>query len=302
MYEAHFGLREPPFSITPDTSFFFSSDASQSGLNLLLIAARSGEGFIKIVGEVGTGKTLLCRKLMQSLGEDFKIAYVPNPYLTPKALFLELAWELGADLSETESTFSLHGLIHALTHRLLELAHEHKRVAVCLDEVQAMPIETLEALRLLTNLETEKRKLLQVIIFGQPELEAKLDEPSVRQLRQRITFEYRLGPLSREELDFYLQHRLSVAGHQGGRVFTQAAVRLMRRRTGGYPRLVNIVAHKALMSAYGKGKRKANYLDVLAACRDTPSTETVARRPWALAILLLLVCSLAAALTWMGTA
>jgi MSHA biogenesis protein MshM len=300
MYETHFGLRELPFSITPDTSFFFSSDGAQSGLNLLLIAARSGEGFIKIVGEVGTGKTLLCRKLMHCLGDDFRIAYVPNPCLSPRALFLELAWELGVSPDTVDEKSSRHQLIHILQRRLLELAHDQKRVLVCLDEVQAMPTETLEALRLLTNLETEKRKLLQVIIFGQPELEARLDAPSVRQLRQRITFEYRLGPLSDEELDFYVQHRLSVAGHTGGRVFSRAAMRLMRQRTGGYPRLVNIVAHKALMAAYGKGKRQVGYFDMRAACRDTPSTRAVARGSWATLGLLSLAAIVAAAFTWMG--
>jgi MSHA biogenesis protein MshM len=297
MYTEHFGLQEPPFSITPDTSFFFASEAAQSGLNLLLVAARSGEGFIKIVGEVGTGKTLLCRKLMQSLGDEFQVAYIPNPYLSPKALFLELAWELSM---EADTHSDLHTLIHGLKQGLLRLAQADKRVVVCLDEVQAMPIETLEALRLLTNLETEKRKLLQVIIFGQPELEAKLNEPAVRQLRQRITFEYRLTPLTRDELDFYLHHRLSVAGYRSGRLFSQRAVRYMLRRTRCYPRLVNIVAHKALMSAYGKGRRQVGYFDVKAACHDTPATRPAPSWPWTLASLLGLTTVVMASMYWMG--
>ena len=198
MYLQHFQLNEFPFGITPDTSFFFSSETSQEALNTLLVATRAGEGFIKITGEVGTGKTLLCRQLLLSVGSEFQTAYIPNPYLTPQGLLLELAEELGADtaaLGEAAEMQRQHLLLKALNQRLLSLALENKRVLVCLDEVQAMPIETLEALRLLTNLETEKRKLVQVVIFGQPELDEKLNHPSIRQLKQRITFDYHLGPL-----------------------------------------------------------------------------------------------------------
>jgi MSHA biogenesis protein MshM len=298
MYEAHFGLKELPFSITPDTGFFFSSNQSKAGLNVLLLAARSGEGFIKITGEVGNGKTLLCRMLMRQLGPNFRVAYIPNPYLEPTSLYLELAAEFGIMLPDNGHTPSQHTLVKRLNDRLIELAAEGKRAVVCLDEAQAMPIETLEALRLLTNLETEKRKLLQVIIFGQPELEEKLNHPSIRQLKQRITFDYQLKGLTRDELDYYLHHRLTVAGHAGGRVFSKASIGLMAQLTGGSPRLVNIVAHKALLSAYGKGKRVADYFDVRAACRDTASVPTRWRRPsWALG-LLLLVASTATALTW----
>ena len=270
MYRQHFGLRELPFSITPDTSYFFSSESSQEALNTLLIAARTGEGFIKITGEVGTGKTLLCRKLMSSLGPDFYVAYIPNPYLEPLALFMELGSELGLDMGQ-DAHPNQHLLLKAVTNRLLDLTREGKRVVVCLDEVQAMPIETLEALRLLTNLETEKRKLLQVIIFGQPELEAKLNYPSIRQLKQRITFDYHLGPLARAESDYYLHHRLMVAGYRGGRLFTPMALWLMQKKTRRIPRLLNIVAHKAMLSAYGKGKKSVGVFDVLAASNDTAS-------------------------------
>jgi MSHA biogenesis protein MshM len=272
MYLQHFALREFPFSITPDTSFFFSSSGSQEALNTLLVAARMGEGFIKITGEVGTGKTLLCRKLIMSLGGDFRVAYIPNPYLEPIALFMEVASELGVEV-DLRSKPNQHQLLKMLTDKLLELAREGKRVVICLDEAQAMPIETLEALRLLTNLETEKRKLLQVIIFGQPELEAKLNHPSIRQLKQRITFHYHLTPLTGSELDYYLHHRLVVAGFTGGRLFDGMATWLLERRTKRVPRLVNIVAHKSLLSAYGKGKRYVGFFDVLAASNDTASLE-----------------------------
>jgi MSHA biogenesis protein MshM len=295
MYLRHFGLREYPFSITPDTSFFFSSGASQEALNTLLVATRMGEGFIKITGEVGTGKTLLCRKLIASLGPDFCVAYVPNPYLQPAGLFRELASELGLDAAASGA--QEHALLKSIGDQLLEHARSGRRTVVILDEVQAMPIETLEALRLLTNLETEKRKLLQVVIFGQPELEAKLNHPAIRQLKQRITFHYRLGPLAGRELAYYLQHRLMVAGHQGGALFGRAAIWALERVTRRVPRLVNIVAHKALLSAYGKGSRQVGVLDVLAAAEDTGSVQTI---PWHRHVLLLLfvVAGCVAALGW----
>jgi MSHA biogenesis protein MshM len=300
MYQAHFGLRELPFGITPDTSFFFSSQQSQAALNVLLLAARSGEGFIKITGEVGTGKTMLCRMLIRKLGPNFHVAYIPNPYLKPDSLFMELAAELGISLPNTAEPPNQHWLIKQLYERLIALSAQGKRAVVCLDEAQAMPIETLEALRLLTNLETEKRKLLQVIIFGQPELEEKLDHPSIRQLKQRITFDYKIKGLTSDELDYYLHHRLTVAGHAGRRVFTPASIALMARRTGGSPRLVNIVAHKALCSAFGKGKRLVDWFDVRAACRDTASVPNRWQRPaWLMGSLLLLVTT-ATALTWIA--
>ncbi|HEX8606437.1 MAG TPA: AAA family ATPase [Pseudoduganella sp.] len=266
MYEAHFGLREVPFSITPDTSFFFGSPHSQEGLNTLLVAARSGEGFIKITGEVGTGKTLLCRKFMATLGEQFVTAYVPNPYLEPRALMMALADELEIELPHDVDQ---HQLVKSLTFRLMELAARGKQVVLCLDEAQALPLESLEALRLLTNLETEKRKLLQIVLFGQPELNAHLASPQIRQLAQRITFHYHLGGLTRDDLDYYLAHRLRVAGFDGARLFSGRAVRRIWRATGGIPRLVNIVAHKALMLAYGEGRHVADHRHVALAARDT---------------------------------
>ncbi len=170
MYLTHFRLREFPFGITPDTGFFFACTTYQEALNTLLVAAKNGEGFIKITGQVGTGKTLLCRKFMAALDDNFVTAYIPNPYLEPHALMLALADELEIT---AEKDIDQHHLLKAITRRLLVLARDGKRVVLCLDEAQAMPLETLEAIRLLTNLETEKRKLLQIVMFGQPELDHK---------------------------------------------------------------------------------------------------------------------------------
>lgn len=292
MYLEYFGLREFPFTITPDTQFFFPSDASQEALNTLLVAAKTGEGFIKITGEVGTGKSMLCRKLMGMLSADFKVAYVPNPYLDTDTLFREIASELEAPVAPEDSK---HQVLRAITDRLMAIHLEGKRALICLDEAQAMPIETMESLRLLTNLETEKRKLLQVIIFGQPELEDKLNHPSIRQLKQRIAFHYRLTPMVRDEVDYYIQHRLSIAGHTGGRLFSSGALWLLRQRTHCVPRLVNIIAHKALLSAFGKGHKQVTFWDVKAAADDTNSTQ---RRSDKLGLVFLLML-LAASSVWL---
>ncbi|MBC7573513.1 MAG: AAA family ATPase [Herminiimonas sp.] len=274
MYTAHFGLQEPPFGITPDTSFFFACASYQEALNTLVIAARNGEGFIKITGEVGTGKTLLCRKFMATLDDSFVTAYIPNPSLEPRALVMAVADELEIRLDKDTDQ---HQLTKAINLRLLDLARDNKRVLLCLDEAQSMPIESLEALRLLTNLETEKRKLLQIVMFGQPELNRKLQMNAIRQLNQRITFDYHLSPLNRDEMAFYLSHRLNVAGFQGGRLFMPGALRALHAASGGFPRLINILAHKSLMLAYGEGTQQIGARHIRAAARDTSSSK---RKNW----------------------
>jgi len=270
MYRQHFGLKEQPFGITPDTSFFFACPTYQQALNTLLVATRNGEGFIKITGEVGTGKTLLCRKFLATLDDHFVTAYIPNPNLDPRSLTLALADELEIPL---EKDVDQHQLLKAINHRLLVLARSDKKVLLCLDEAQAMPLESLEALRLLTNLETEKRKLLQIVLFGQPELDEKLKQDAIRQLAQRISFHYRLQALSKDDLDFYIAHRLKIAGYAGARLFDRAAVRGLHRASGGVPRLVNIIAHKALMLSFGEGRQEVRARHVRAAAADTLSAR-----------------------------
>lgn len=273
MYLAHFGLREYPFKLTPDTDFFFSSISAQEALNTVLISARTGEGFIKITGEVGTGKTTLCRKLMASLEPEFKVAYVPNPCLDADSLLMELATELGIAVDRSASPRQQQ-LLREINDYLLSASRRGQRVLVCLDEAQAMPIETLETLRLLTNLETEKQKLLQVILFGQPELDRKLRHSAIRQLRQRIVFHYQLRPMFEQEVNAYLAHRLQIAGAVNGELFTRSAVWQLKKATQCIPRLVNIIAHKSLISAYGKGQEHVALNHVLAAVKDTPDLPT----------------------------
>jgi MSHA biogenesis protein MshM len=281
MYTEHYGLQQLPFGITPDTHFFFAHSSYQEALNTLLIAARSGEGFLKVVGEVGTGKTLLCRKFLNQLEtESFVTAFIPNPYLEPMTLLLAVADELGVAYPENPNQ---HLLLKALTEFLIATHADGKRVVLCLDEAQAMPTESLEALRLLTNLETESRKLLQVVLFGQPELDIRLDEPSIRQLKQRITFSSNLGTLNAQDVEYYLAHRLGIAGYRGARLFARDAVRRLHRASRGVPRLINILAHKALMAGFGEGARYITDHYVKLAILDTESARVravAARRRW----------------------
>ena len=270
MYQEFFGLSEAPFSITPDTSYFYAHGHYSEALNTLLVALRAGEGFIKVTGEVGTGKTLLCRKLLNTVEERFVTAYIPNPMLTPYGLQSALADELGLDMSRH---YGHHQLLKMINSRLLELTAEGKNVVLCIDESQAMPVETMEALRLLTNLETEKQKLLQVILFGQPELDDHLNEKNIRQLKQRITFSYQLKAIDREGMEMYLTHRLSVAGYNGGNLFAAKAMNRLYKASRGIPRLINILSHKSMMSAYGEGTKYVDVHNMQAAIKDTEDTQ-----------------------------
>ncbi|WP_297374520.1 AAA family ATPase [Acidiferrobacter sp.] len=275
MYERYFGLRELPFGLTPDTEYYFAHADQQEALNTLLAAVRMGEGFLKVTGEVGTGKTLLCRKLLAMLAADaqFMTAYIPNPTLDPLALIEAIATELAAPPAPGQGP---HALARNLAAHLIECCAQGRRVVLCLDEVQAMPVETLESLRLISNLETEKRKLIQIILFGQPELDTRLEDRAVRQLRQRIAFSCRLGPLSLADTDDYLRHRLHVAGYEGPALFGKRALRVLYRASGGIPRLANILAHKSLMVAYGEGSTVVRARHMRLACADT---EAVRVRP-----------------------
>jgi len=302
LYESYFGFREPPFGLTPDPSYFYAGASYQEALNTLLVAAHNGEGFIKIVGEVGNGKTMLCRTFLHSLqkplgsdisdanGEDaavlgeiatevqaqvaakprFITAYIPNPYIDPRGLLVALAEEFEVPVNPGGD---LHQLVKSVTAGLMKIAEGGQRALVCLDEVQAMPQHTLEAVRLLTNLETEKRKLLQVVLFGQPELEERLRQRSTRQLLQRITFQCTIAGLRKEEVSEYLLHRLKVAGFKGRFPFTSSAVKAFHSASGGVPRLVNILAHKTLMLAYGEGVREITGKHVRMAADDTPAAD-----------------------------
>lgn len=279
MYLQHFGLREPPFSLTPDTSFFFAWRSHQEALNVLLVALNNGEGFLKVTGEVGLGKTLLCRKLLNALQSPYVTAYIPNPHLSPGAMRQAIVEDLGIKLG---SRATQNDVVRAMTRRLIEMAREGQRVVLILDEAQELPEKTLEAVRLLTNLETEKRKLLQVVLFGQPELDRRLALPQLRQLRQRITFSYRLAPMDLEGVMNYIRHRLHVAGYSGVPMFMPAAVKRIYKASQGTPRLINVLCHKALMVAYGRGEHHVSARHADQAVRDTEGAQQTRLGWWPL--------------------
>ncbi len=270
MYVSYFRLKEKPFSLTPDTQFYFNTRSHLDALNTLLLALGNGEGFIKIVGEVGTGKTILSRKLLSSLDASFSTAYIPNPYLRPDELKLVVAEELKVP---NATQLAAHQLIPAINQHLINLATGNKRAVLIIDEAQAMPRETIETLRLLTNLETEKQKLLQVVLFGQPELDKLLNRADLRQLKQRIVFSEYLQPFDRRTITRYVDFRLASAGYEGPHLFTPGALRMLSLASGGIPRLINILCHKALLSAFGRGDQPVTVYHLSKAVEDTPESR-----------------------------
>ncbi|SHI05519.1 ExeA family protein [Ferrimonas marina] len=268
MYLYHFGLNRLPFALTPNTQFYCELPPHQEALQVLHTALAAGEGFIKVTGEVGTGKTLLCRKLINDLSDRFQIAYLPNPYLTPDEMRRHVASELGLDAEGDQGQLTAR-----ISEKLLQCAMNNTPVVLVLDEAQALPDDTLEALRLFTNLETETFKLLQVVMFGQPELDQRLAQSHLRQLRQRITFAYNLRGLSEDEVDAYLNHRAGVAGFQGQPLFSETVVRLLWRASGGIPRLLNVLAHKSLILAYADGCQQLGTGQIRRAVEDTEAAN-----------------------------
>lgn len=268
MYEEFFKLNALPFNLTPNPIFFCQLRGHQEALNILQFCIKSGEGFIKIIGEVGSGKTLLCRKLLESLDDTFITTYIPNPDLSPVEMRKAFARELGLDPTLWQDQ---HELLRAIYNHLITLHTEGKKVVLLVDEAQALSDESLETVRLLTNLETENTKLIQVVLFGQPELDQRLSQAHLRQLNQRISFSYSLPLLNRDELDIYLHHRLAVAGNTHANLFTKKAKNLLYRASRGIPRLVNILCHKALLVSYGRGDPQIDYKAMRAAILDTHS-------------------------------
>lgn len=277
MYLYHYGLSELPFTLTPNTNFYLGLQPHNEALNVLLVALKNGEGFIKVVGEVGTGKTLICRKLLNDIPDHFVTAYIPNPYLNPDELRRAVASELGIKQAQR---MNVQLLSQRIQERLLELHSKGHSVVLILDEAQALPEESLEALRLFTNLETESRKLLQVVLFAQPELDERLNEKRFRQLKQRITFSYKLRAMTNTEVESYIRHRLTIAGYKGEPLFDSKTCRSLAKVTGGIPRLVNVLCHKMLMLSYGQGKLSVNKKDLNLAVQDTESVLTKSRLTW----------------------
>jgi MSHA biogenesis protein MshM len=291
MYLEFFNLNKEPFSLTPDTRFFLESGPFKDALDTLLVAINNGEGFIKVTGEVGTGKTLLCRKLLNSVPDDIITTYIPNPNISSKTLTMALAKELGLKFPVSANEYSLQQLIN---EKLIEHYNASKKVILCIDEAQAMPDKTLEALRLLTNLETEQSKLLQVILFGQPELDEKLQSKHLRQFRQRVSFSFQLNRLDTDIMVDYLAWRLTTAGYAGGELFQLSAIELLHRYSRGIPRLINVIVHKALILCYGKGQKQVTKAIMKQAIEDTEDAyeselHSSNRSYWLIVVLLIAV-------------
>jgi len=286
MYLYHFGLTELPFTLTPNTNFYLPLQPHNEALAVLTTALQAGEGFIKVIGEVGTGKTLLCRKLLNEIPEHFITAYIPNPYLNPDELRRALAVELGVKQAQR---MSVQLLTQRIQSRLLELHGQGHSVVLILDEAQALPETSLEALRLFTNLETETRKLLQVVLFAQPELDERLAQTQFRQLRQRITFSYALRAMNAAEVKQYIQHRMHVAGYKGASLFSDSICKRITKVSNGIPRLVNVLCHKMLMLTYGQGHYQITNKILNAAIIDTEGVVTKSNKPYITAALIFFI-------------
>ena len=255
MYLEHFKLNKFPFSLTPNIQFFYDLHNHQSVLDMLMICIKNGEGFIKITGEVGTGKTLLCRKLLNQLDDNIQAVYIINSNLDACNIRKAIATELGITFSKKVSQQSLCDLI---LKKVVNLAEEGKQVVILVDEAQTLPDDSLESLRLLGNLETGSKKLLQIVLFAQPELNKRLSKVKWRQLRQRIVFSHELKPIKKSDLKNYLAYRLNTAGYRKEKLFTYQSNKLLYKHSQGIPRVMNILCHKALILAYGLGKTQVN--------------------------------------------
>lgn len=271
LYNRHFGLSCAPFSLTPDTRFFYAHESCRIALNTLAVAIHSGEGFTKITGEVGTGKTVLCRKLLSLLRQNYTLVYIPNPYMDPQTLLCAIASELGMAYPEN---ISQHQLVRGLGMFIINhYAQQRRPIIICIDDAHVMSVETLEALRVLSNIETQQRKLIQLVLFGQSELDQTLNKPESRQLKQRISFSYILTALKGKNIHHYIDFRLNIAGYHGKPLFTTMALRRLARASGGLLRVINILAHKAMMSAYGAGDHRVTSLHVKRAIADTDAVS-----------------------------
>ncbi len=301
MYEAHFGLQQRPFSLSPDTALFVQLDDHEACYRLLTHVLDTGEGFLKVIGDVGTGKTILCRRLLRYLSDDpvakdrFHSVYIPNPMLSPVGLYRAVGHELGLKLSEQADNAAL---LEHINRRILALAEQERGVVIVVDEAQSLPAQTLEALRLITNLETERQKLVQIILFGQPELDDLLNHKRFRQLRQRITFAHYLKPLDRQATRQYLDYRLSRCGYNGPTLFDQRTLATLHKRTHGVPRMINVLAHKALLSAFSEQRRQIKPADIDRAWRDSQPEHQGYRRWLAPSMAVLTVGLLIAVSAW----
>ena len=276
MYLQHFGLRAAPFGITPDPLFFYPGNTRGELLDALLYAVTQGEGIIKLSGEVGSGKTMLCRMLAERLPAHIDVLYLLNPRLAPDDVMRAIGSELGLELDGCRAD----AVLRALYGELIARHAAGRQVVLLAEEAQAMPADTLEAVRLLTNLETASHKLLQIVLFGQPELDRTLDQPELRQLKERITHSFTVPPLPLALLADYLACRLAAAGRVAPLPFERAALRRLAHAAQGTVRRVNILADKALLAAYADDAQGVSERHMRLAIVDSPFAASRWWRAW----------------------
>lgn len=266
MYQEHFGLTRPPFKITPDTSLFFEGSQRGAALDALIYAIRSGEGIIKVVGEVGSGKTMLCRMLELRLSSDVDIIYISNPSLSPDNILHVIAHELNLDVSNEMNKVDV---MQKIQSHLLKKHASNRQVVLFVEEAQSMPDETLEEIRLLSNLETDENKLLQMVLFGQTELDEKLSSPYIRQLKERITYSFNLLPFLPDDILQYLNFRLRAVGYKGPDLFNKKTAGVVKKYSDGLTRRINIIADKSLLAAFSEGSHTVTPSHIKSAAQDS---------------------------------
>ena len=294
MYNDHFGLKRAPFRITPDTKLFYPGGSRGEILEALLYAVSSGEGIVKVVGEVGSGKTMLCRMLEERLADNVDIVYLANPSLSPEDTLHAIAMEMKLGLGPQANRLQV---MHALQERLLEKHADNRQVVVFVEEAQSMPIATLEEIRLLSNLETNRDKLLQIVLFGQPELDDNLEQAEIRQLKERITHSFYLQPFTPEQMREYVNFRMRAVGYRGPDIFRGGAYRRLARASEGLTRRINILADKALLAAFAEDTFDVDKRHIKIAINDS---QFLRHRRWGLAEISLIsgLLLIAAAVTW----
>jgi MSHA biogenesis protein MshM len=289
MYLEHFGLAEAPFKITPHTEFFFGGAHRGETLEALIYAITSGEGMVKVTGEVGAGKTMLCRVLMERLPKTVETIYLAVPALSRDEMLTVIASDLGIDTQGGNTT----KLVRALQEKLIEIHEAGRQVVALIDEAHAMPLETLEQIRLLSNLETSHDKLMQIVLFGQPELDTLLVLPHMRQLKERITHSFVLLPLPANDIKDYLHFRLRAAGYKGPDLFGPEAIKTIAEASEGLTRRINIYADKTLLAAYAGGTHNITADHVRAAVNDTqivlPPSRSKRTQTWLIPAAMLLI-------------
>lgn len=266
MYREYFGLKEAPFSITPDPHYFYISEGHREALAHLMYGINSDGGFVLLTGEVGTGKTTVCRCLIEQMPEDCEVAFILNPKLSSIELLAAICDEFR--ISYPKGNETIKDLVAEIYEFLIHIHETNRKAILIIEEAQNLSVEVLEQIRLLTNLETNQRKLLQIIMLGQPELKKTLAKPELRQLSQRITARYHLGPLSKHEIAAYVNHRLSVAGLIRGELFPPSTMKMLFGLTGGVPRLINVICDRALLGAYTQGKNSVDKETLVTASKE----------------------------------